>query len=379
MATLTDILQHLLNNALVQRTVENRCLDRSDLRDRADRLHEFGVPEQVTFDLPECTSDPPQVIRDFAGTVDTPRRFVCELSDVRLIGPEAITVTADGKYVLENALCSIKQLTNSLIHPTLTTRTRRLGFRDNSSHEYAISLVGPWADGFYHWFSDYLPRLIDLRDWEVETGYRPTVIYPPNSPGWLVDSLRLVGYDGDRLQEWDGGTATVDHLVVPSLPRHPWGDPATQTLYTPQTRRWVRERVRENVNHRRKDTPRFVFVSRTDASERRIQNSTALLKALDEFGFESVVLSNRSLREQISLFTNAECVVAPHGAGLTNILWGTDLDVIELFGSYVNVSYFRLAKVLGHRYSAIQGKPIGDDIRIDPEEVRRTVECLQDK
>jgi len=52
------------------------------------------------------------------------------------------------------------------------------------------------------------------------------------------------------------------------------------------------------------------------------------------------------------LFSQAEIVVAPHGAGLTNILFAENLIVIELL-VHMLFQAFSLAKVLGFHYGCL--------------------------
>jgi capsular polysaccharide biosynthesis protein len=53
----------------------------------------------------------------------------------------------------------------------------------------------------------------------------------------------------------------------------------------------------------------------------------------------------------VELFYNTELVVAPHGAGLTNVLFCNQATVIELHPSdIVKSHYFMLCKSLGFEY-----------------------------
>jgi capsular polysaccharide biosynthesis protein len=57
--------------------------------------------------------------------------------------------------------------------------------------------------------------------------------------------------------------------------------------------------------------------------------------------------------EQVKLFAETEIVVAPHGAGLTNIMFCPEKTVVvELFGPphYIRPDYFQLAHNLGLQY-----------------------------
>lgn len=62
----------------------------------------------------------------------------------------------------------------------------------------------------------------------------------------------------------------------------------------------------------------------------------------------SVTTEDLSLIEQIVLFHNAEIIVAPHGAGLVNLLFARPgTKVIELFQAHEDDTYWYLSQVIG--------------------------------
>lgn len=76
----------------------------------------------------------------------------------------------------------------------------------------------------------------------------------------------------------------------------------------------------------------LLYVSRNEARMRRLLNEEAILPALRDLGFEIIRPGEMPLATQVEKFRNARVVLAPHGAGLTNILFcrpGTTL--IEIF------------------------------------------------
>jgi len=63
-----------------------------------------------------------------------------------------------------------------------------------------------------------------------------------------------------------------------------------------------------------------LLVSRRDSPWRRIRNEAQIANLLETLGFELIVPGELSFSEQIAAFRDATHVVAPHGAGLANIL-----------------------------------------------------------
>jgi hypothetical protein len=50
-------------------------------------------------------------------------------------------------------------------------------------------------------------------------------------------------------------------------------------------------------------------------------NETEVESGLKSYGFKTYLLEKMSLREQVILFAQAKIVIAPHGAGLTNLIF----------------------------------------------------------
>lgn len=104
---------------------------------------------------------------------------------------------------------------------------------------------------------------------------------------------------------------------------------------------------------------RKLFISRAEASRRRFLNEEPLRAVLESNGFETVRLETLGFEEQVAVMREAEAIVAPHGAGLTNLVWcepGT--TVVELFANeYVSGCYWAIAEMLQLQYFYEVGAP----------------------
>jgi hypothetical protein len=103
------------------------------------------------------------------------------------------------------------------------------------------------------------------------------------------------------------------------------------------------------------------------------------------FGTEETVTFKMSFSEQVLLFSQAEMVVASHGAGLTNMIYSQNLKVIELFDSLVHLDYLLLANRLGFQYAFLMNQaPAGEirredgDIIIDITKLREVLSMIQE-
>jgi capsular polysaccharide biosynthesis protein len=110
--------------------------------------------------------------------------------------------------------------------------------------------------------------------------------------------------------------------------------------------------------------PSRIYISRKDTLRRGVDNEDEVEHALAQRGFTSVILSTLPLTEQVSLLRNAEFIIAPHGAGLTNIVFsGQKKKLIELMpDDYLNQCFRAIADVKEFDYVGIIN-PSTTDIR----------------
>lgn len=121
----------------------------------------------------------------------------------------------------------------------------------------------------------------------------------------------------------------------------------------------------------------LVYISRRQARQRRLETEPEIEAILAALGFSIVCLESVTPSEQIQVCESAQIIVAPHGAGLTNIIFSSNLKVlIELTPDTYHVRGFEnLARQLGSQYIGIMGQSrVGTDMAnlawvIDPETV----------
>lgn len=375
------ILGKLADSEYVQNYVSQQCLYREAVQSQSNIFIEFGEPEKLCFKTPVCENNPPDSISSLVGSYQIEPPFICQFNDARLVGDDAISIVEKNnkkKFILENSNAGIKRLTNSLAGLKSNNICDNYS-KDNPQIEHAISLAGPWCSSYYHWFAEYLPRLAAVESYKQIVGTDPKIIYPPDPPEYILNSLSLIGYKPDELIEWHGQQCRVSRLAVPSVRRMPWvNDPQySPNLYSKKGWQWVRQAITSEVQEA-KNSPDKIYISREDATERRVYNDSEIAEVLSQYNFQSVILSNLTLKDQVSLFKGASFIIAPHGAGLTNMLWSTDLKVVELFGSKTVTCYFQMANNLQHDYGLVNGKQIKNDIHIPPEILRETIEQIND-
>ncbi|CAH0189126.1 DUF563 domain-containing protein [Roseomonas sp. CECT 9278] len=127
--------------------------------------------------------------------------------------------------------------------------------------------------------------------------------------------------------------------------------------------------------------PRRILVSRSGAARRRVRNAQAIARLCALRGFTEVQIETLPLVQAWRLFAQAEAVVAPHGAGLANILFmqrGALLLELVPGRGYCPPMFTNIAAVLGLRHVVLpqdagQNAP---DFRVDPVALRTTLDTM---
>lgn len=355
---------------VARRALGSRVVTRTRLLDDPPdgyTIYPFGTAERYEFERPRHVGDLPEVIESKVGECTVPAPFVVEVEDATILGPSAL-VAADGRVLLESTLGSYQRLIDASVRTLMAGQLPfETGFQraEEQYDDPVFSLVGPWATDYYHWLTDYLVQVFALETYRERTGTDPTVLIPADPPDWLSDSLSLVGIDPDRAVKWSGRRARYSQLAVGTLRRHT-ASTGDGYIHSPAAMARLGDRIRDAVPEADTDgRHRRLYVSRGDAQDRRVRNEDALLATLDDYGFERIVPGEHTFAEQVRRFADAEVVLGPHGAGLTNIIFTPKTTLVELFGSYRNACFFALARGMGHGYASVTCRPEGEDMAVD--------------
>jgi capsular polysaccharide biosynthesis protein len=131
-------------------------------------------------------------------------------------------------------------------------------------------------------------------------------------------------------------------------------DPLREVLYTPP---WIIEAVRSaflpaSASGR---AGRRIYITRAGASRRRVVNEAALIELARSRGYEPVALETLSLAEAAAAMGEAEAVLAPHGAGLANIVFcPPGCRIVEFFSLHISPEYWLLSARMGLEHAIVE-------------------------
>lgn len=339
-------------------------------------LIEYGEPESVTVPPPDAYAGELPTMERWSGTYRLSKPFVGVVPDVRIVGSPPLALTGS-KYIADASISPNVQTLNVINSLRESPKRLLTGERRGPDLEEAVLLHNSWEDGYFHWVTETITRLEGVERYTEETGREPKLIVGPDLNSFQRETLELLGYDDDDLVHWDATYCSVDRLVVPSMRREI--DPPNPSPFSHQ---WLRESLRERAL-REVDTDRFserVYISRDDAATRRLLNEDEALEVLEPYGFERYELSSMAVLETIALFAQADCIVTPHGAGLTDLIYADDVSVVELMPeNRVNGVYYMLTKQVDGWYGFLSCDPTDGNLTVDVDHLESVLKAAIDR
>jgi capsular polysaccharide biosynthesis protein len=309
----------------------------------------------------------------FSGySVDVPEAFVLEVKNgILIVGREEV-YTADGKV--------IKEITAQKNNPSKGHSKRKLK-KPIALDGTILSLSLSGLEGnYYHYNVEYLARLylfritgldFDWVDYACESRFQKQFLKFLQIPEEKVlpDTLK-------------GKAITCEKLIVPSMINNweyyamPGGRLHHMKQYIPEWFVGVHEEFRKKTKKLIR-----VYISRSKADRRRVLNECDVIELIVKYGFAVHHMEDLSVEEQIDLFNSAEKIIAPHGAGLVNIVFClSPCQVLEIYPeNYLDSSFRILANVLNFDYHCM----VGEKVNLTPqdpqkEEIRVNLEKLED-
>lgn len=267
--------------------------------------------------------------------------------------PETFILTIPGGKVYSvNGIVLVNDcLVKELLWRWSFLRTGHLDLNDLPKSEYIGERVAVIAQeggsNYYHWMVEVLPKLAMLEENNISYDR----LYVSTQLPFMRQTLSLLGVNQEKIVEARPNTyIEAQELIIPSAP--------SLSCYTPK---WIVEYLRNKLIPQAEHMvsvqffSKKVFISRKKASYRRILNEDEVFGILEPLGFVRYNLEDLTVLEQVHLFNHADVIIAPHGAGLVNLVFAQpNTLVIELFQEHEDDSFWYLSQVVGLNHHCIK-------------------------
>jgi capsular polysaccharide biosynthesis protein len=198
------------------------------------------------------------------------------------------------------------------------------------------------SNTYYHWLFDILPRIFLLE----KSGLMDEIesfVFPELKFNFQRESLLKIGFPMNKILEIKPNEyLEAKEIIVPSLP-------SKLGTVNPWALDFLRNRLGgiSSTNERNK-----IYISRKKTNQRKLLNEDEIINFLKDEGYLIVFAEELSFEQQITLFSNSDVVISPHGSGLSNIVFcPPNTKVIELFyGDFIVPCFWLMAKQLNLKY-----------------------------
>lgn len=217
--------------------------------------------------------------------------------------------------------------------------------------------------GYAHWLLEEFPRWLSLRADDAEN------VIAHDRASFIGEICALAGFKQRVVSATRHGHWVCETLVIP-----PVVTMDERTVNTVTAFAFGQKLPASGFGEK-------LYITRENAARRRVSNESELWAQLESRGFVKLSLEALSWREQVAAFAAARVVVAPHGAGLANVVFcrpGT--RVVEFFNrSYVNPCFEQWAHAARLDYRAVVPageEPVGKERRANREDITADVPSI---
>lgn len=218
-----------------------------------------------------------------------------------------------------------------------------------------------WAGhtNYWHWLHDTLGRyhLLQLSGIPIDK-----YVLPPLTLPFQRETVEMLGIPQEKILQLSPGMhLKAEKLILPSVPFNSgtavkWTIEFLRETFLNSTSykstlAYFKDALFKPKNQNNVEGFERLYISREDASWRKVKNEVEVMNVLSTKGFKKIVLSSLTVQEQINLFSSAKVIIGANGAGLANIMFcqpGT--KIIQLFtstsdefmkiGQYLDLDYY---------------------------------------
>lgn len=337
-----------------------------------------------------------------------PESYLAFCEDVEIIGGTRIikkgdSIFHDEVYRFRSSDYGIKAWNNLKIDSNTykAILTNVIKKSENNIHE-GILISCDHDNNYFHWMVESLPMLIYSIE-NIKLYKNHNILIPkdlhPNYKEALLQILNIYKINNKIIELNSNEIYHIDKLVIPSdfsriLDRY-YGDLDKQNdiVLNPIYIQKIRNVLKNNtINY----TKRKLYLTRRSGTYRKLLNEKEIEIYLLNNGFEIVDLSNVSFKYQQVLFSQAEIVIAPTGATMTNMILAPENCIfIVLFSDHILTEehylngkkiglWDQLAEICDINLYQINGKRAGnredvhDDFTVSIEKIKDLLKTYRD-
>jgi len=238
---------------------------------------------------------------------------------------------------------------------------------------------GDSGNNYFHFIFDIITK---LRIYQEKFSLSDIdYFYVPGINAWQKKILSLFEINEDKIIDSNNFRHIKSSEII--AVDHPWYKKGFVQQEIKNLPEWSIFYLREKFLKFKKkfNASKKIFIDRSDSlyNHCKLVNNQEVIKFLENRGFKSYKVSKLDFFEQIYLFNNAEIIISPHGAALTNIIFSEpNLKLFELIpNNHGSVKCERISNFLKFEYIRISLDPLtqhqNGDIKIEIDELEKII------
>lgn len=243
---------------------------------------------------------------------------------------------------------------------------------------------GTSGNNYFHFLFDIIPK---LRIFEEKYSLNTVdYFYVPGIDNWQKKILSLFDIPEKKLID----SQRYRHIKAEKIIAidHPWYKKGYVQEEINNLPEWIVFFLREKFLRCSKkfEVSNKIFIDRSDSTFNhcKLINNQEVIEYLKTRGFQSLQVSKLDFFEQIYLFNNADMIIGPHGAALSNIVFSKPgLKLVELIPkNHPSVKCKKISKILNFNYTRIKLEKIQDnkfkkgDMKIEEHQLESIIKSL---
>jgi hypothetical protein len=232
---------------------------------------------------------------------------------------------------------------------------RKLKIKSLDNNRKYLIAFDAWSGNHYHWITEVLSRLFLLKkELNQYILILPENVYIKNTGRALLNLLDLIPRDIIYVKPTE---------LIYSNKLHFINHVALTGYINDKVLKEIKKKLDSKIQHHKAQIYRKLYITRGQASYRKVLNETDVVSLLISEGYEIFDFGILSLEDQISICSQANIMISMHGAGLTNMIFmipGSKILEFRRNKIYHNQCYWHLADALKHKYFYLFGDPDSD-------------------
>ena len=276
---------------------------------------------------------------------------------------ENVSIISGNHLVKKASFQQINGLLKINKNVTLNSGTPRLIKRINGS----LLILTQGASGhnnYAHWMLDVLPKIKLLLSKMLISEIKN--IYFTKLNKFQNQSFSLLGLKSYKIVDPNIFRHVKANQIISVS--HPYYFKKSWFYAQSNLPSWIIKFLRDDISKKvksKKKGYKKIFIDRSDSLQNhsKLINNNEVIKYLKTKKYKCIRLSKLNLKDQISIFKNCNIIIAPHGAGLTNISFEKKkTKVIEIIPkNNKNYLFKRISKINKLKYKSIYLDKIYDN------------------